>query len=107
LLRCSEERKLYGRRERQKVMSEAAVRAAIAEHLGVPVERVVDEAEFRALGADSLDLIEMTLLLEQQFDVEIPDDEAHWCTTIGEAIALMREAREARGNRIGQRAAAA
>ncbi len=72
---------------------EAAVRSAIADHLGVPVDQVVDKAEFRALGADSLDLIEMTLLLEQQFDVQISDDEAHRCTTVGEAVALVRKAK--------------
>ena len=77
------------------MVNEAAVRSAIAEHLGVPIDEVIDRAEFRALGADSLDLIEMTLLLEQQFDVQIPDDEAHRCTTIGEAIALVRNARAA------------
>ena len=77
------------------MVNEAAVRSAIAEHLGVPIDEVIDRAEFRALGADSLDLIEMTLLLEQQFDVQIPDDEAHRCTTIGEAITLVRNARAA------------
>ena len=75
------------------MVNEAAVRSAIADHLGVPIEEVVDQAEFRALGADSLDLIEMTLLLEQQFDVQIPDDEAHRCTSVGEAVALVRKAK--------------
>ena len=75
------------------MVNEAAVRAAIADHLGVPIDTVVDPAEFRTLGADSLDLIEMTLLLEQQFDVHIPDDDAHRCTTVAEAIALVRDAR--------------
>lgn len=75
------------------MVNEAAIRSAIAEHLGVPVEQVVDDADFRALGADSLDLIEMTLLLEQQFDVQIPDDEAHRCTTVHEAVSLVRAAK--------------
>lgn len=74
------------------MVSEAAVRAAIAEHLGVSIAQVLDEVDFRALGADSLDLIELTLLLEQQFDVQIPDDEAHRCSTVGEAVALVRAA---------------
>jgi len=87
------------------MVSETAVRLAIADHLGVPSEQVVDQAQFRALGADSLDLIELTLLLEQQFDVQIPDDEAHRCSTVGEAVALVRAARSAAASEMVVRAA--
>jgi acyl carrier protein len=87
------------------MVSEAAVRVAIAEHLGVPSEQVVDEAAFRTLGADSLDLIELTLLLEQQFDVQIPDDDAHRCSTVGEAVALVRAARSAAASTLVVRTA--
>ncbi len=86
---------------------EAAVRSAIADHLGVAVDQVVDKAEFRALGADSLDLIEITLLLEQQFDVQIPDDEAHRCTTVGEAVALVRDAKMTSASTAGDSTAVA
>ena len=73
-------------------MDDAEARLAIAEHLGVPVALVVDGADFRDLGADSLDLIELSVALEQQFDLHLPDDEVEHCTTIGQAIALLRRA---------------
>ena len=56
-------------------MDEVVARQAIADHFGVPVALVVDEADLRDLGADSLDIIELSVALEQQFDVRIPDDE--------------------------------
>ena len=73
-------------------MDDAEARLAIAEHLGVPVALVVDGADFRDLGADSLDLIELSVALEQQFDLRLPDDEVEHCTTIGDAILLLRRA---------------
>ena len=77
-------------------MDEAEARLAIAEHLGVPFDLVVDEAQFRDLGADSLDLIELSVALEQQFDVRLPDDEVEGCTTVGHAIAILRRSAPAR-----------
>ena len=71
-------------------MDEVAARKAIADHFGVPVARVVDDAEFRDIGADSLDLIELSLALEQQFDVCIPDDAPEACNKVGDAMALLR-----------------
>ena len=65
------------------------VRLAIAEHPGVPVELVVDEAEFRELGADSLDLIELSVALEQQFDLRLSDDDVQHCTRVIDAIAMI------------------
>lgn len=71
-------------------MHDATARQAIAEHLGVPLDMVVDAAEFRALGADSLDLIELSLALEHAFDISIPDEAIDGCETVGEAIAFLR-----------------
>ena len=71
-------------------MHDATARQAIAEHLGVPLDMVVDAAEFRALGADSLDLIELSLALEHAFDIAIPDEAIDGCETVGEAIAFLR-----------------
>lgn len=67
-------------------------RQAIADHLGVGIEQVVDQASFRELGADSLDLIELTMFLEQLFDVHIPDDEAFHCAHVGDAIRILAAA---------------
>lgn len=73
-------------------MEAARARQAIADHLGVGLERVVDQAAFRDLGADSLDLIELTMFLEQEFDVHIPDDEAFHCAHVGDALKLLAAA---------------
>ncbi len=67
----------------------ARARQAIADHLGVGIERVVDQVSFRDLGADSLDLIELTMFLEQLFDIHIPDDEAFHCAKVGDAMRIL------------------
>ena len=77
-------------------MNERLVRKAIADHLGVPEPLVLDSVDFRDLGADSLDLIELTIALEQAFDVSIADDEAYACTNVGDALALLRIAAKRR-----------
>ena len=72
-------------------MDEDAARKLIAEELALPPDAIVDEARFRQnLGADSLDLVTMTMLMEERFDVEISEDEAESCATVGEAIRLLR-----------------
>ena len=73
-------------------MEQARARQAIADHLGVGIERVVDPASFRDLGADSLDLIELTMFLEQEFDIEIPDEEAFHCAHVGDAMKILAAA---------------
>jgi acyl carrier protein len=70
----------------------ARARQAIADHLGVGIERVVDQVSFRDLGADSLDLIELTMFLEQLFDIHIPDDEAFHCAKVGDAMKILAAA---------------
>ena len=56
---------------------EKKVKAIIAEQISVPVEKVHDEAKFiEDLGADSLDIVELMMNIEEAFDVDIPDDEA-------------------------------
>ena len=73
-------------------MELARARQAIADHFGVGIERVVDQVSFRDLGADSLDLIELTMFLEQLFDVHIPDDEAFHCAQVGDAMRILAAA---------------
>ena len=70
-------------------MSDAGqkVRSIIAEQLGVKAEEVTDTASFvDDLGADSLDTVELVMALEEEFGIEIPDEEAEKMTNVGEAI---------------------
>lgn len=63
------------------------VKKIIAEQLGVDEEKVVPEASFvEDLGADSLDTVELVMALEEQFDTEIPDEEAQKILTVKDAI---------------------
>ena len=63
------------------------VRAIIAEQLGVKVEEVTDQASFiEDLGADSLDTVELVMALEEEFGIEIPDEDAEKMTAVGDAI---------------------
>ena len=59
----------------------------VCEQLGVKEEEVTLEASFvEDLGADSLDTVELVMALEEEFETEIPDDEAEKITTVKEAI---------------------
>ena len=63
------------------------VRAIIAEQLGVKLEEVTDTASFiEDLGADSLDTVELVMALEEEFGIEIPDEDAEKMTSVGDAI---------------------
>lgn len=63
------------------------VRAIIAEQLGVKLEEVTDAASFvEDLGADSLDTVELVMALEEEFGIEIPDEDAEKMSAVGEAI---------------------
>jgi len=63
------------------------VRAIIAEQLGVKLEEVTDSASFiEDLGADSLDTVELVMALEEEFGIEIPDEDAEKMVTVGDAI---------------------
>lgn len=66
------------------------VKNIIVEQLGVEADQVKPEAQFvNDLGADSLDTVELIMELEQEFDVEIPDDKAEKIKTVGEAISYI------------------
>lgn len=63
------------------------VKKIVAEQLGVKVDEINDEASFvNDLGADSLDTVELVMALEEEFDIEIPDEEAEKISTIKEAV---------------------
>ena len=66
---------------------EEQVKNIVAEQLGVKGEEVKNESSFvDDLGADSLDTVELVMALEEEFDTEIPDDEAEKITTVQQAI---------------------
>jgi acyl carrier protein len=66
------------------------VREIVAEQLGVDVEEVTEEASFiDDLGADSLDTVELVMALEEEFEVEIPDEDAEKISTVKDAIAYI------------------
>ena len=75
---------------------EERVTELIVEQLGVSKEEAVVKASFiDDLGADSLDIVELVMSLEEEFDIEIPDDDAEKIQTIGDAIAYVKEKSEA------------
>jgi len=67
--------------------NEERVRKLVCEQLGVKEEEVTIDASFvEDLGADSLDTVELVMALEEEFETEIPDEEAEKITTVKEAI---------------------
>ena len=66
---------------------EERVKKIVCEQLGVKEEEVSNESSFvEDLGADSLDTVELVMALEEEFETEIPDEEAEKITTVQEAI---------------------
>ncbi len=66
---------------------EEKIKSIISEQLGVKTEEVTPQASFiDDLGADSLDTVELIMALEEEFSVEIPDEDAEKMTTVGDAI---------------------
>jgi len=74
------------------------VRSIIAEQLGVKPEEVTPEASFiDDLGADSLDTVELVMALEEEFGIEIPDEDAEKMTKVSDAIKYIEEKIAAKG----------
>ena len=68
------------------------VKGIIAEQLGVKPEEVTPEAKFiDDLGADSLDTVELVMALEEEFGIEIPDEEAEKLITVGDALRYIEQ----------------
>ncbi len=70
---------------------EDRVKKIVVEQLGVAEDQVTPDASFvDDLGADSLDTVELVMALEEEFDTEIPDDEAEKITTVKQAIEYIQ-----------------
>ena len=68
------------------------VKKIIAEQLGVEEDEVTSEASFvEDLGADSLDTVELVMALEEDFGIEIPDEDAEKILTVGKALDYIKE----------------
>ncbi len=69
---------------------EERVKKLICEQLGVKEDEVKKDASFvEDLGADSLDTVELVMALEEEFETEIPDEEAEKITTVQEAVSYI------------------
>jgi acyl carrier protein len=67
------------------------VKEIIADQLGIDEEEIVSDASFiDDLGADSLDLVELIMALEEEFDMEIPDEDAEKISTVGDAVDYIK-----------------
>jgi acyl carrier protein len=71
---------------------EQRVKEIIVEQLGVEATQVTENAKFvEDLGADSLDTVELVMALEEEFSIEIPDEDAEKITTVGDAVSYITE----------------
>ena len=67
------------------------VKKIVVEQLGVEEDDISMESSFiDDLGADSLDIVELIMALEEEFDIEIPDSEAEKITTVGDAVDYIK-----------------
>ena len=72
--------------------AESKVREIIINELGVEADKVTAEASFvEDLGADSLDTVELVMAFEEEFGIDIPDEDAEQLRTVGDAIKYMKE----------------
>ncbi|GAA9265422.1 acyl carrier protein [Helicobacter pylori] len=68
------------------------IQAVIAEQLNVDVAQVTPEAEFvKDLGADSLDVVELIMELEEKFGIEIPDEQAEKIVNVGDVVKYIED----------------
>jgi acyl carrier protein len=67
------------------------VQEKVVEQLGVEAEEVLMESSFiDDLGADSLDIVELLMALEEEFDIEIPDEEAEKLSSVGDVVEYIK-----------------
>jgi len=67
------------------------VKEIVADQLDVPLEKVTLDADFATdLGADSLDTVELVMAIEEEFDIEIPDEDAENISTLEQAVDFIQ-----------------
>ena len=70
------------------------VKEVVVEQLNVSPDEVKEDSKFvEELGADSLDVVELVMALEEKFDIEIPDEEAEKIATVADAVKFIEENR--------------
>ena len=68
------------------------VKSIIVEQLGVEADKVTDSAQFiEDLGADSLDTVELVMAFEENFDIEVPDEEAEKLRSVADVVAYIKK----------------
>jgi acyl carrier protein len=81
-----------GGEEYESMSYDERVREIIMEQLGVGADQVTADARFiDDLGADSLDTVELVMALEEEFNIEIPDEDAEKIATVGDAVKYLQE----------------
>ncbi|MEE8241340.1 MAG: acyl carrier protein [Nitrospirales bacterium] len=81
-----------GKEVEKSMAIEDRVKKIIVEQLGVEEDEVTLEASFvEELGADSLDTVELVMAFEEEFDIEIPDEDAEKILTVGRAMEYIKE----------------
>jgi acyl carrier protein len=80
------------KKKRWKMSMQDKLKSIIAEKLEVDIEKVVPEASFiNDLGADSLKIVELMMSLEDEFDIEIPDEDAENLLTVKDALEYLEK----------------
>ncbi|KJS18942.1 MAG: acyl carrier protein [Peptococcaceae bacterium BICA1-8] len=66
------------------------IKSIVVDQLGVDADEVTLETSFEDLNADSLDVVELVMALEEEFDIEIPDEDAEKIRSIGKAVEYIK-----------------
>jgi acyl carrier protein len=73
-----------------KMALDDKIKKIIEEQLGVEGDRIKEEASFiEDLGADSLDIVELVMAMEEEYDIEIPDEDAEKLKTVGDVVTYL------------------